>query len=226
MTLWLADPDEQNTWSHSQHMRDLYRLRARDEATEMDCAAQAIAILADYLSDGDSVLDVGAGSGWLFHSFRRRQLDVDYWAIDSTEPFVRIGQEELVPYGLMPDRFILGSVEDLRGQVDHVLCLNVLSNIPNWHLPLVQISQIAQKTIVLRESISDSASSMVVRDRFLDPPSELMIHVNTYSRSEITTFLEDRGFLVRMFIDQRTQGAAELVIGYPHYWTFLVAERV
>lgn len=206
-------------------MRNLYRSRARDEAAEMDCAAQAIELLAPYLSDGDSVLDVGAGTGWLFHSFRRRKVNVNYWAIDMTEPFVQIGREELAVYGLDSSHFIHGSVEDLRGEIDHVICLNVLSNTPNWHLPLEHMSKIACKTIILRESISDDTSAMLVRDRFLDPPSELMVHVNTYSRNEIVMFLEDRGFSARMVEDKRTKGEPEMVIGYPHHWTFLVAER-
>lgn len=226
MALWIVDADERNIWSHSQHMRDLYRSRAQDEATEMDCAAQAIDLLAPYLSDGDSVLDVGAGTGWLFHSFRRRKVNVDYWAIDMTEPFVQIGRDELSLYGLESSHFIHGLVEDLRGQVDHVICLNVLSNMPNWHLPLERMSQIASKTIILRESISDYASTMLVRDRFLDPPSELMVHVNTYSRTEVVAFLGDRGFSVRMEEDKRTKGVPEMVIGYPHHWTFLVAEKL
>jgi hypothetical protein len=40
------------------------------------------------------------------------------------------------------------------------------------------------------------------------------------------SFIEAHGFRVRQVMDRRTQGRAELVIGYPHYWTFFVAERV
>ena len=59
-------------WMHSEHVARLYRARARDEAEEMTCAAQAVELLAPHFAPGDSLLDAGCGSGYFYHSLRRR----------------------------------------------------------------------------------------------------------------------------------------------------------
>jgi SAM-dependent methyltransferase len=220
-----GDPDHFNIWSHSQHMRALYRARARDEAEEMTCAAQAADLAAGMAGSGASLLDVGCGSGWFFHSLRRRGLALDYWGIDRTAPFIAIGREELPRYGLPPERLLLGEIESATGAADLVLCMNVLSNIDNWHRALDRIAAIARRGIILRESFGDDAAYALVTDRFLDPGVEMKVHVNRYARAEIAAFLAERGFISRFVTDIRTGGAAEPVIGYDHHWEFLVARR-
>ena len=214
-----------HTWDHSAHVRDLYRARARDEEVEMTCAAQAAEILTNFVSPGDSVLDAGCGSGWFFHSLRRRNIGVEYFGIDKTKLFVAIGREELARFGLDQSRINVGAVEYLEGGVDHVVCLNVLTNIDNWHRGLDRMAAVAGKTLILRESIGDVSEYRLVTDNFLDQGSNLKVHVNCYSFDEIVEFLGERGFTVERVLDQRTQGLAEDVIGYPHYWTFLVCRR-
>jgi hypothetical protein len=51
------------------------------------------------------------------------------------------------------------------------------------------------------------------------------VHVNTYRSGEVLGFVRDRGFRAHLVTDRRTGGAPEDVIGYPHRWTFLVADR-
>ena len=113
----------------------------------------------------------------------------------------------------------------LHNAVDHVVCINVLSNIDNFHKPLERLLEIARKSVVLRESIADAASLMYVRDRFLDDGMDLGVYVNTYARAEVCEFITSRGFAVREETDRRSGGRPDMVIGFPHHWTFLVATR-
>ena len=184
-----------NIWQHSAIVRDLYARRARDEAEEMTCAAQAAELLRPLVLPRDTVLDVGCASGYFFHSLRRR--------------------------GLPADRLMVGRIEDLDGKVDHVVCMNVISNIDNFHRPLERLLRIASKSMVLRESIADGASYTYVVDKYLDTGEPLRVHVNTYDRRALREFAQNLGFTVEEFTDDRTGGRPELVIDHPHHWCFM-----
>jgi 2-polyprenyl-3-methyl-5-hydroxy-6-metoxy-1,4-benzoquinol methylase len=216
---------ENNIWEHSSIVRDLYRQRARDEVEEMTCAGQAAELLLHMVAPGDSLLDVGCGSGYFYHSLRKRGIPAEYFGIDATQSLIEIGQKELPRFGLPQARLATIQLEDLSGTVDHVICINVLSNIDNFHKPLERLLRVARKSVVLRESIADTASYTYVRDRFLDAGVNLGVYVNTYARREITEFILDRGFAVREEVDRRSKGQPEMVIGFPHHWTFLVATK-
>lgn len=216
---------QHNIWEHSATVRTLYRQRARDEAEEMTCAAQAAELLAPLVTPGDTVLDVGCGSGYFYHSLRKRAIPAEYHGIDATRCLIEIGQEELPSFGLSQARLATLRLEDIDGAVDHVVCINVLSNIDNFHKPLERLLKIANRSVILRESIADTASYLYVRDRFLDAGVDLGVYVNTYGRREIREFIASRRFTVREEADRRCGGKPEMVIGFPHHWTFLVATR-
>jgi SAM-dependent methyltransferase len=214
-----------NIWQHSRQVRDLYRLRARGAAEEMTCAGQAAELLAGLLRPGEALLDAGCGSGYFLHSLLRRNLTVDYFGIDATPALVAIGQEELAAHGLPPERLRVQRIEDLDGSFDHVLCMNVLSNLDNWHRPLERLLKVARRSLILRESLKRGTSYTYVHDTYLDPGAHLSVHVNAYDLDEVTGFMRERGFSSRVVADRRSGGAPELVIGHPHWWTFVVAER-
>jgi SAM-dependent methyltransferase len=214
-----------NIWQHSADLVELYRRRARDEAEEMTCAAQAAELLAELARSGETLLDAGCGSGYFFHSLRRRGIVLEYYGIDATAPFIELGRRELEAFGLPPDRLHHVRIEDFQGGVDHVLCMNVLSNIDNYHRPLERLLKAARKSLILRESIKEGSAYSYVRDNFLDPGVDLHVHVNAYDRSELIAFMERYGFAAREVADRRSGGRPEMVIGHPHHWTFLVATR-
>lgn len=191
----------------------------------MTCHAQAAELIAPLAATGDTLLDAGCGSGYFYHSLARRRLGLEYFGIDATACLVDIGRALLPAHGLPAERLQTLRIEDLDGEADHVACINVLSNIDNYHRPLERLLQAARKTVVLRESLAATASYQYVTDRYLDPGVDLKVHVNTYAIDEVIRFAESYGFSVAAVQDRRTRGEPEVVIGYSHHWQFLVCRR-
>ncbi len=214
-----------NIWEHSTALRELYARRCREEEPEMTCHAQAAEILQPLVTAGDSLLDVGCGSGYFYHALRRRNIPVGYTGIDATAVLVEIGQRCLPAYGLPPHHLRTMRIEDLDGEADHVVCINVLSNLDNYHRPLERLLNVARKTLILRESCDTVGSYTYVPDQFLDTGVRLKVHVNTYPLKELIGFIEDHGFHVSQVRDRRTSDGPEEVIGYPHYWKFFLCTR-
>ncbi len=218
--------DRHSIWKHAASVRDLYARRCRRDAEEMTAHAQAADLLAPRVAAGDSVLDAGCGSGYFYHALKQRRLPVEYYGVDACATLLDIGRDILPRFGLTADRLIEGRLEDLDGAVDHVVCLNVLSNIDNYHRPLERFLTMARKSVILRESLKHGAEYHYVRDEFLDPGVELNVHVNHYDVDEVAAFAKARGFAAEIVVDRRTGGQPEAVIGHPHYWTFMVADRI
>jgi len=215
-----------NIWEHSAQVKGLYRRRCRLQEPEMDCAAQAADLLRPLASAGDSVLDAGCGSGYLFHSLSRRIGGLRYLGIDAAETLISIGREEMPAHGCPAGSLHTMRIEDLDGSVAHSICLNVLSNIDNYHRPLERLLLASRRSVIIRESCWAAPSKyLYVRDEFLDPDVSLNVHVNTYNLDEISNFARARGFSAEIVTDLRTGGKPELVIGYEHHWTFLVFQR-
>jgi SAM-dependent methyltransferase len=215
-------------WEHSATVRELYARRCRREVEEMTAHAQAVDLLVERAAAGDSVLDVGCGSGYFFHALERRGLDVSYWGIDASDTLLNIGRALLPAYGLPAERLITAHIDDLEGEVDHVVCINVLSNIDNFHRPLERLLKLARKSVILRESMRPGRESVYhyVHDKFLEASVPLNVHVNHYGTDLVLEFVRAYGFEPTLFLDRRTGGQPEMVIDVPHYWTFLAADRV
>jgi len=191
----------------------------------MTCHAQAAELLQPLISPGDTLLDVGCGSGYFFHSIKEREIPADYFGIDPTSRFISLAKKYLPAHGLNPAQLYELRIEDTRAKVDHVVCINVLSNIDNYHKPLERMLMTAKKTLILRESCHNDTSYSYVRDEFLDEGVLLNVYVNTYGIGDITRFISSYGFDVQVISDDRTKNEVEYIIGYPHYWKFLVCTR-
>ena len=157
---------------------------------------------------------------------KKNHVPVEYYGIDGSPSLISIGREIMPAFGLPSERLKVMRIEDLSGHADHVICMNVLSNIDNFHRPLERILSVAAKTVILRESISDSSNYKYVRDSYLDEGHRLNVYVNTYEEDEIVSFIRMHGFSVTAVTDRRTNGEPENVIDHPHHWKFIVAKRV
>ena len=213
-------------WEHSTLVRDLYARRCRGEEEEMTAHAQAAELLEARARDGETVLDAGCGSGYFWHSLRQRDISAEYWGVDAAPSLIEVGRSVLPDFGLPAERLQVQRIEDLDGEVDHVVCINVLSNIDNYHRPLERLLRMTRRSLILRESLKSGGEYHYVKDRFLDPGVDLSVHVNHYDVGEVTDFVKSYGFRAEIVTDRRTGGKPEEVIGYPHYWTFLVADRI
>lgn len=221
-----CDPSAFCIWEHSQIVADLYRRRCRLEEPEMDCAAQATSILCPYLQAGQRVLDAGCGSGYFFHSLQKLGVSVEYHGLDASSRLISIGRDELPLFGCHASNLHQGRIEECRFEVDHCVCMNVLSNIDHFYRPLESLFRGTRQTVLLRESLWNQPSSFLyVRDRFLDAGINLRVHVNTYNIREVCDFAEEFGFSAEIVTDMRTQGKPENVIGFDHYWTFILFRR-
>lgn len=191
----------------------------------MTCAAQCAELLAPHVRPGDSLLDAGCGSGYFFHSLRKRAIPVEYLGIDAAPSLIEIGRQILPQFGLPAERLQVMRIEDLDGDVDHVVCMNVLSNLDNYHRPLERLLRCARKTVILRESAKEEAEYAYLPDKYLDDGVDLKVYVNAYPVRELTAFIESYGFQVTQIVDRHTGGKPQAVIDYPHYWTLFLAVR-
>lgn len=217
--------DQYNTWGNSKELSKLYNDRVYQKAVELDCHAQYIELLTPYFTPGDSVLDAGCGTGYLRHSFAYRDLPVNYWGVDITPQFIESGRTAFQHFGYDHTQLITSSVLDISASVDHVACINLLSNLDNYHRPLERLLRSAKKTVIIRESITSRNLYQYVEDHFLDTLEYSRVHVNQYSLDDICRFIQQFGFTTRNVIDNHSQGRPQLVIGYPHWWSFVVATR-
>src|SRR5438128_6884309 len=98
-------------WEHSANVRELYARRCRLEEEEMTCAAQAAELLAPRVSPGDTLLDVGCGSGYFFHSLKKRGIEVEYHGIDAAPSLIETGHKYMPAFGLPPERLQVMRIE-------------------------------------------------------------------------------------------------------------------
>lgn len=216
---------ELNIWEHSATVRELYARRAQGH-DEMDAAAQTVEILQPHLQPGDSLLDAGCGSGYLYWSFVRRGLDVEYHGIDYSPTLIDIGRRYLPAAGLPPERLQARSIEDETGTYDAVACVNTLSWCPDFRRPLDILAGAARKALVIRTNLGPKTVYRWEIDGFLDDGyNHLKAYWNQYAEADVAAFLDDLGFDVTPVVDRRTGGRVEEVVGKPYTWKFLLALR-
>ncbi len=218
-----------NIWEHSAVVRDLYARRAGGEAPEMDAHAQAVEILAPNLLSNEgktSVLDAGCGSGYLWHSFRTRNLELEYHGLDCSPSLIELGRRFLADFGLPAERLEVGLIENLRERFDVVVCLNTLSWLPDWRLPLDRLCAAARNFLLIRTNLGKNQKTRWEVDGYLEEGfNHLNAYWNVYPEQEVCDFLSAEGFEVEVIRDRRTGSLMEMVVGKPYWWKFILARR-
>jgi len=219
-----------NIWEHSVGLKELYARRAEGLEEEMDASAQAAELLAPFIRAAPvppRLLDVGCGSGYLWHSFRGRGLAVEYHGLDYSPGLIEIGRRILPAHGVPAERLLCGRLEDLSGrEFEAAALVNILTFCADFREPLERLAETGLKALVVRDNFGDRTMIRWETDGFLDPGwNHLKGYWNQWSRAEVTAFLEERGFVVTPVEDARTRGRAEMVVGKPYYWSWLAAFR-
>ncbi|MCL2028830.1 MAG: class I SAM-dependent methyltransferase [Deltaproteobacteria bacterium] len=227
----MTGPDpELNIWEHSAGLRELYARRAEGLEAEMDASAQAAELLAPFIRAAAApprLLDAGCGSGYLWHSFRRRGLAVEYHGLDYSPSLIEIGRRILPAHGVPAERLLCGRLEDLRGRrFEAAALINTLTFCPDFREPLERLAETGLKTLVIRDNFGDRTRISWEADGYLDPGwNHLKGYWNQWSRAEVTAFLAKRAFAVEAVEDERTRGRAESMVGKTYYWSWLRAVR-
>ena len=215
-----------NIWENSASVAGHYVRRAKGQAAEMDAHAQAVEILAPLIEPGMTLLDAGCGAGYLFHSFRRRGMEVEYYGLDFSPTFIDIGREHLQTHGLDPERLTVGSIENIIGRFDAVVCLNTLSFLPDWRLPLDRLCAATKKFLLIRTNLGPREIKRWEIDGYLNPgANHLKTYWNVFCQGEFCEFIQREGFEVRGIADERTGGQVEFTVGKPYWWKFVLAKR-
>ena len=220
---------DENIWEHSQNVRELYRRRAHG-LDEMDASAQCAEIASPFIlqySSPPRLLDAGCGGGYLWHSFKRRGLAVDYFGLDYSPTLIAIGREVLPQYGLPAERLICGAIEDIQNQTyDLAVLLNTLTFCPDYREPLDRVIGAGPRVLIIRDNFGSETIRRWETDGYLDPGyNHLKAYWNQWSTDEVTLFISDYGYEVSSIEDNRTGGRVEMVVGKPYYWSWLVAVR-
>jgi len=220
---------EENIWEHSQNVRELYSIRAHS-LEEMDSSAQCAEILAPFLQAAPAplrLLDAGCGSGYLWQSFRKRGLELEYYGLDYSPGLIEIGRRILPEYGLPPERLKCGRIEDLCGQrYDLAALLNTLTFCPDFREPLDRLLGTGISVLLIRDNFGPETVIRWEEDGFLDPGyNHLKAYWNRWNVWEVIHFLGEYGFRVEALEDKRCRGQKELVVGKPYYWSWLLASK-
>ena len=218
-----------NIWEHSQTVRELYATRANGQG-EMDAAAQAAEILAPFIQKSNPkprLLDAGCGSGYLWHSFQKHKLNLEYHGLDYSPSLIEIGQQILPSYGLPESHLKCGTIEDLQGEsFDLVVLINTLSFCPDFRQPLDRLASTNPQIILIRDNFGPETIIRWELDGYLDAGyNHLKAYWNQWSIPEVSTFLADYGYNITPITDRRTAGLEEMVVGKSYFWSWLLATR-
>lgn len=223
-------PDaELNIWEHSATARELYIKRAHG-LMEMDAAAQCAEILAPFIRGAPKpprLLDAGCGTGYLFHSFKKRGLAVEYHGLDYSPGYIALAREILPAYGADPAHLACGRVEDLHGQAfDLVAMINTLTFCADFREPLDRLAGAGPAAMLIRDNFGESTERLWDVDGYLDEGhNHLKGYWNRWGFGEVAGFLAAYGYAAEPLVDRRARGRVEMVVDKPYRWSWLLARR-
>ena len=212
---------ENAAWDNSKNLEILYKKRCQKKIEEMTCHSQLSLIIKKNFKKGDTPLDVGCGSGYLYHSLVKNKLNIKYYGIDASKKLLEIGKKYLPKYGLSSDRLIHSRFEDLSTYFDHIVCINVLTYHDNILKPLDIFLKYAKKSVILRESISNKSTFKYVKDNYLNKGVNIKTYINTYDSKVIKKFLKSSNYNYKFIKDIHSNREPQNVIDHKHYWKFL-----
>jgi ubiquinone/menaquinone biosynthesis C-methylase UbiE len=152
--------DQRQTWQEgrvwgqdeNETYAQVFYKRAIGELPEMESSKAAAKLLAGWVQDGTTILDVGCGAGHYLRSFKNAiPARFSYTGADLTPLYIDLARKAFAD---QPDvRFEVADVFNLPfadQQFDIVHCSNVLLHLPSIRKPLQELCRVARKHVLIR----------------------------------------------------------------------------
>lgn len=144
--------DEWKVWDNDVGYGDVLYKRAVGELPEMESSKKIARVLKKYVTNNQSVLDVGCGAGHYLRSLRREIGDgFQYLGADATAAFLNQARKAFEHD--KKSEFMLSDIYDLKlpdSSYDVVMCNNVLLHLPSIKVPLSELIRVAKSNLVVR----------------------------------------------------------------------------
>ena len=102
--------------------------------------------IAEFINDGESVLDVGCGPGWNYDSFKKFGPKVNYRGEDYSERFVRVANQR------NPGVYFVGDIRKLEhpdNSWDVVILQDCLEHTNGYEKPVEEALRVAKKRVII-----------------------------------------------------------------------------
>lgn len=147
-------------------------------------------IVASFINDGETVLDVGCGPGWNYDHFKECGPKVEYKGKDYSERFVRAANKR------NPGVYEKGDLRDF-GEPDKswdvVIMQDALEHTNGYEKPIEEAIRVARKRIIItfwKASFMDGNESV---DQINDDGNDG--YGSTYNRERFEKYLTDTGYV-------------------------------
>jgi SAM-dependent methyltransferase len=154
-------------------------------------------LVTTFIQDGESVLDVGCGTGVDYEVLTKVRPTIRYVGLDSSSASIEVARK-LYPTG----HFLTGSALDLRAQFetrsfDIVLLRHVLEHLSDFALAMEHALTLARRLAIFVFFLSPRSLPLGIpkMNPRIDPP----FYTYVYSRAAIERFLASRGVEFRWY---------------------------
>jgi len=108
-------------------------------------------VVASFIQDGETVIDVGCGPGWNFDHFMAYGPSIrQYKGLDYSARFVRVANER--NSGINPHLYELGDARDLKEADDSwdvVILQDILEHTNGYRKPVSEALRVAKKRVII-----------------------------------------------------------------------------
>ena len=151
--------------------------------------------LFEYIKKGDSVLDVGCGSGFVYENFKNANVDIKYKGVDLTKNFI-----EGAKLDFPETEWEVQNAQKLKEKNeswDVVLLYHVLELCPNWQKAVEEALRVAKKRVIINfwHGYTDYDKKLVTKygnEQAYDYLKEQ--NSNWIGKKEIQKFMKEHGF--------------------------------
>lgn len=151
-----TDGEDWGAFKTEEYARILYK-RAIGELPEMECSKATAKILATWVKDADSILDVGCGVGHYLRSLKTHlTCSFFYTGIDNSRFYVELAQKAF------PDKdmasFHKGDIYKLpfpEKSFDIVMSNNVFLHLPSIEKPLRELCRVSRQYVLIRTLVGE-----------------------------------------------------------------------